>query len=291
MYKMKTDTSKKGYVFFNTSDKIVRWSVARGVINSTLSLNLTGVASNAISFFTKQRITSQKQIFSNNISMWQLEKDLEDIRSCNFLTTCVSRLYGLYFFEKEDAENAKIMNYPIHFQDALLSEVNMDPSETYSKHDMNWITFYNNFYKNYPKDWMERYWAGEICSYKDDNFPTIYETLTNSSMCICKKELRENCFNMLADEYPNSMGTLKMSIIAAKQGSSLGSIYYEIENDGFQTFLSPKIKYSESELTNFISNMKLSQEELFLLLSEKDYILTHLEIPSFINEKIPVLFK
>lgn len=211
----------KGYVFFDTSNPIVLWNLARGVLNTTQELiNYFGY-NNFISFFLKSRI-------ENKLSYYELEVELEQVRKFKYPNK-PSRLTGLFFFpDKEQANLAMKYINVRHFQEVCLTEINLNPYCKNHKYDMNWITFYNDCKKDYPSNWMELYWEGKICNYKNKDIPPIWECITDNGFLVEDEKIKLNNIERIKDIDEQLLILLYISIWAAYYGYAYGCVCYQL---------------------------------------------------------------
>ncbi len=209
-----------GYVYFNLADADVRWNLARGIFNTAAEIQRFYPQSTIVSFFLKSRI-------EHGVSILEQELLLEQIRKQKFPNK-PSRLTGLFYFsEKNDAENAQKYVNVKHFQNICLQEIALAPDIKIEKFDMNWISFYREYKEQYPNDWMEKYWNGEICDIKtNQDIPPIWESITESGFIVPDKNIKEECIERFKMDDEMLCALLYLSIWGAHYGYILGYAFY-----------------------------------------------------------------
>lgn len=213
-------TPQIGYVYFNLSDADVRWNLARGVFNTTSEIQKYYPQSTIISFFLKSRIEHGDAILEQELLIEKIRKEKFPHKP--------SRLTGLFYFsEKKDAENAQKYVKVNHFQNVCLQEIALAPNIKIEKFDMNWISFYNKYKEQYPNDWVERYWNGEICNIKTGlGIPPIWESITEDGFIVPNKEIREECIERFKMDDERLCALLYLSVWGAYYGYILGYAFY-----------------------------------------------------------------
>ena len=98
-----------------------------------------------------------------------------------------------------------------------LAEINLYETRRTSTHDLNWITYHGD---NTDPSWMHAYWKAETCL----GHAPIWETLVEGHINILGTQLREKAYQMIKEQFPESMCWLEIARIAAWAGSDLGSI-------------------------------------------------------------------
>lgn len=245
--------SKSGYVFFDTSNPIVIWNMARGIFNTTQEFINYFEEQTFISFFHKSRI-------EKGLTTFEIEKSLEKVRVEKYRNE-PSRLTGLFYFS--DTINADLASKHInvkHFQDICLTEIKLNPYYKEHKYDMNWITFYQECHQQYPDNWQDLYWQGKICQYKNKNIPPIWECITENGFIIEDENIKYNCIERIKEIDEQLLILLYISIWAGFYGYAYGYIFYRLtmSKNGKCHYICP-ITIRNKEIEN-ITIKKLGQD-------------------------------
>lgn len=207
------ETPRIGWVFLDIDGNLpmVAWECYRGIILP--SICYVDIPPLSLWFATMLQNLSSIEV--------QNEFRLEAIR-VKFFPRKVSRLIGFFHFsEKTIAEKfAKVQgNNSNHFQSQLLIEVGFDPLAPYSTYDSEWITYYRG--KNsIDEAWMMEYWSGNPCPLATDG--PIWESITYTPGLVYGTDIKTRAYQRIAEEFPNSLGMLELSRLAATGGFLAG---------------------------------------------------------------------
>lgn len=227
---------KQAFVCLQVKNPIVVWNVARGIIDSPYLIQKNFDYS-IISFFLFSRY------YKNDKAQFDLEMELEKVRSQKYPHK-VSRLSGLFFFESEHEAETAYLLIP-HFKNSRPTKVNIPLTAHYDKYDMNWITFYND---NYPDDWMDKYWQGQICTECPTGTEPNWECLTYESLIIVDKQLQEECVNEIQQRDDRTTMLLQLSIMGAYYGYLSGAAFFKYVPVGHHMHIEPMIYVPVEEL-------------------------------------------
>jgi len=169
---------------------MVNWEVAIGRVRSSCDCNDTEGASSFWHFSNLRRYIADKDI--NRI---RDEYKLEAVRR-QYYPDCVSRLTGVYFFEKPDIANAAIDRWNINqSKKSFVTPINFSASNI-TRIDSEWIT--NCLGKpNASDDWMHNYWQGKTYG----EFP-LTEVLASGLGHVADVKLQTECFQRVYDKSP-----------------------------------------------------------------------------------------
>jgi hypothetical protein len=213
------------FAFLDLDHPVVAWGAYRGVLVSAnveyrppqcpVSMMFAGIV-----------------LHQNNVRL-QNELLIERHRQLHF-PNCTSRLAGMYFFEdRVTAEQA--CEWGGHFSSENLAEFELFPSEAYSRHDANWISYAPlcKAGRIESEGWIAKYWSGEVYPGR----APVWELLVQGRAVICGTELRERAYKVVLGKFPESVSILEISRIAAHVGSDLGhvSAWAIREDDGSLT--------------------------------------------------------
>ena len=165
------------------------------------------------SMFASQRLRKGMNYFN-------FEQALEEERVRKF-SHKISRLHGLFVFDTE--EEAKMAGElwgksDNHFQSDCLSKAACEVGHNKSKHDSNWITFYEEESHRYPSNWKELYWEGMSYQHQEP----VWETIVDRPLILWNTELRQAVSDRLHDELRCSF-LLRLGVLACDLGYELGA--------------------------------------------------------------------
>lgn len=202
----------KVFAFLDLDHPVVAWGAYRGILVSSnaeypqpqcpVSMMFAGIL-----------------LHQNNTRLHN-ELLLEKYRQLHF-TKRISRLAGMYFFE--DRRTAELASeWGGHFSSENLAEFELFPTETYSRHDSNWISYAPRCESGRIKgeNWIAKYWLGEPYPGRTP----VWELLVQGRAAICGTELRNRAYNVISNQFPESLSILEISRIAAHVGSDLGCV-------------------------------------------------------------------
>lgn len=203
------------YVFFDITDPICAWSVARGVVVTA------PVAGRQSRGFISLRMV--KLFRDRSSGRFGLEMRLEAVRSL-LCPEKISRLVGAFCFpDKTSAELAAAKWMLKHFPLSNMTEVHLYDDTRRDLLDSNWITHAprdsNGALDFTDQSWMEQYWSG--IPYPDHD--PIWEMLTDGRMVILDPDKQLRAFDVVKSHDPESLGFLEISRAAAFIGSDLFS--------------------------------------------------------------------
>lgn len=166
----------------------------------------------------------------NNPQRISREFQLEQVRRSHF-PQLPSRLSSIYcFLGIEDAKKAASL-WGGPFRDSNLVEVNLGNVIPSHKFDSNWISYYSHITgnQNYALSWMRQYWLGNPCP----SHEPIWENLTEGRAIVLGTEVRKRAYEIIKLHFPESLGVLEISRIAAWLENDLGNISaYLLEEEG-----------------------------------------------------------
>jgi hypothetical protein len=128
----------------------------------------------------------------------------------------------MYFFEDHIAAEQATHEWGGHFSSKNLAEFELFPSESYSRHDANWITYAPRCQRGRieSEEWIAKYWSGETYPER----APVWELLVQGRAVICGTELRQRAYKVISEKFPDSVSILEISRIAAHIGSDLGHV-------------------------------------------------------------------
>jgi len=235
---------KPAYVCLQMKNPVVAWNVARGIIDSPYIVQKNFDYS-ILSFFLFSRY------YKNDKAQFDLEMELEKVRFQKYPHK-VSRLSGLFFFESMDEAETAYLLIP-HFKHSRPTKVNIPLTAHYDKYDMNWITFYND---NYPRDWMDKYWQGKICTECPIGTEPNWECLTYESLIIADKQLQEECVNEIQQRDDRTTMLLQLAIMGAYYGYLTGAAFFKYLPVGHHMHIEPMIYVPVEELVEIYEKTK-----------------------------------
>ena len=207
--------TKRVWVALQLNNPVVRWNVARGIIDSPYNVQRY-FDNTIISFFLFSRY------FNNKKEMFDLEMKMEEIRLLRYPNK-ISRLRGLFFFDnREDMETAYLKLDS--FRVSTPTEVIVPSDIHYDRYDMNWITYYD---KSFPDDWIDKYWQGQICPFCPDDSGPNWECLTYESLVIPDTNLRKEAMDSFSKEDDETTLLLQLAIMGANYGYLTGAVFYK----------------------------------------------------------------
>lgn len=275
LYKCDESGYKDVYVYIDFSNPICRWNFIRGILDSASNLS-DYFGFPVCSFFLKSRLMNQKY--------YSLEMQLEHVRLTGFQEN-VSRLSGLYFFESlQDVQLAE--NLIPSFTKENLVKCLLPNSASYQKHDMNWITYHDEYTNN---DWMKKYWNGNECDHSRYGVP-VYECLTDHYLIANEPEIKEKLYREYEKKNQNDLFFLQYGIWGAYYGYPLSEVFYSIEKKNDYIEINPRIYFDEITAIHTFENVK--KDDLNSALSMKKVAFTgELHVPDFSRYiyKIPLV--
>ncbi len=234
-------------MFFDTSDPCVRWNVARGILSPVSKVDLN---EHLISFFMRSRLIKA----ADRSEYYDLEIKLEEIR-INKYPDKISRLMGFFAFETEVTATyaASVTNVP-YWANVTPCEISLESNALTSKHDHNWITFrFEKEYADFPADWMDLYWTGQICTYA--TIDPIWEILINGRCIIENREIQQECHDRVASDLKCQF-LLRLSICAAACGFDIGLNSYSLVQRDNCFIIVPVIRFDEKTSIAAIEQIK-----------------------------------
>lgn len=227
------------WVALDLNNPVVRWNVAVGVLQSPLLMKQ--LDSDIITFFMASRL--------KNPHLLELEMcELELVRFMEFPEK-ISRLQGLFFFD--DEHEFEKVKYMAPFNRCKLVECSIEPG-AYSKHDMNWITYYESI-KN-RKDWAQSYWKGETCPYSEHGCP-VWECITNKTILVLDQELKQALYDEWISQDDAYGFLLQMGNMAVVFGYAIGNCFYRIVREKSHLHIRFFMRFPEDECINVIKEM------------------------------------
>lgn len=202
------------FAFLNLDHPAVAWAAMRGRLISATKVGNKG----AISLMHAGLIEHQ-----NNIRIFN-EEIIDRVRASAF-DNCVSRMRGMYFFETREAAKARIGDpeWPTYFRSENLIELTLDPIGEPTVVDANWITAppreSDGRLSVADIDWTKSYWRGK----KKTNNP-IWEIIAEGSAQIVTPEIREKCWDIALQQFPESETFMLMAQIGAETDTDGGLI-------------------------------------------------------------------
>lgn len=191
-------------------------------------------------------------LYQNNVRLHN-EVQIERHRQLHF-SNCTSRLAGMYFFEDLVATESAC-EWGGHFSSQNLAEVELFPSEPYSRHDANWISYAPlcEAGRIEGEDWISKYWSGEAYPERDP----VWELLVQGRAVICGTELRERAYKVISGKFPESVSILEISRIAAHVGSDLGHLSaWVIREDDASLTLSFFLDMRDADRPEFLDRVR-----------------------------------
>lgn len=265
---------QKVWVSLDLTNPIVRWNVAIGVLQSPL--NIKNLDKKITTFFMSSRL--------KKMTFFELEMNkLELVRFMEFPEK-ISRLQGLFFFE-DPKEFEKVKHLP-PFNRGQLIECSIEPG-SYSRHDMNWITYYSCNGDSYPENWYNLYWEGKKCPFSENGVP-VWECITNKTILILDTEIRKKLYTDIIKENDAYAIVLQMGSMAVNFGYAIGSCFYRIINEKNHLHIRSFIRFPEDECIEVIKKMsknpKLETNGLIMLQQMQKYYPPAIgEFPNFIE--------
>ncbi|MFW5450137.1 MAG: hypothetical protein ACKE9I_00945 [Methylophagaceae bacterium] len=229
------------YAFIDINHSIVAWAAYRGIFVSANSNSKPPDC--PISIMFAGMIVNQNNVRLHN------EFIIESYRQ-NYHSNCVSRLYGMYFFE--DIESAeKAIDWGAHFKRENLVEMALYPTETITRCDSNWISYapVNDKGMMVNTEWVNSYWSGKVYPYKSP----VWELIVQGRAVIIGTDLRRRAYKVISDNNQKDLCLLEVARIAGEVGSDLGNCFAWITKEENHTY----------KLTFYI-NMKDAHDPIFL---------------------------
>ena len=262
---------QKVWVSLDLNNPMVKWNVAIGALQSPLMVKK--IDNLITTFFMANRLKNSTRL--------EMECELEVVRFMEFPDK-ISRLQGLFFFDNYD-EFQKAIHIP-PFNRGTLVEASIEP-RSYSRHDMNWITYYNK--KNYPDDWCQKYWRGEECPFSEYGVP-VWECITNKTLLILDETLRKGIYEELIKENNNVAFALQMGIEAVRFGYAVGNCFLRLSKENNHLHIRSFIRLPENECVEIIklvySDPNLRNNGNIMWQQIKKYPLGTIgEIPNFVK--------
>lgn len=142
------------------------------------------------------------------------------------------------------------------FNASNLYEVEVLETENTISLDSNWLSDPLTSEYEDNKAWADAYWRGEA----KDSQP-ITECLWSGIGRIVDRNIREECFNLVIDEYPNTLSYLVRSMYSFDNGANMaGLVKYRLAKDANDNFMiqvmdiREYLPATESQLTEYISS-------------------------------------
>lgn len=193
------------YAYLNINHPMVAWEVAIGRVRSACDLGLDhqnfGISLwqyNLLHGYSKGGASAR---FLNELK-------LERTRQLDF-SKSVSRLRGVYFFERERDAHAAIERWGIPGKREFISPVNFSATRI-TKVDSEWITAYLS---SETSDWMESYWRGVTLG-----CAPLVELLVSGIGVVQSMELRRQAYQHIVNKFPDSTPLLAMACCGFKHG-------------------------------------------------------------------------
>ncbi|OZI26042.1 hypothetical protein CAL26_01425 [Bordetella genomosp. 9] len=205
---------RQGFIYLDIEHPVVAWNTYRGVLMSreqigarhgagVVSLRLAGIFD------------------SGDFQRLQSELAIDAIRVRDF-PSAVSRLSGMFVFDEvESALAAEQAAWGGHINSEYLTDVGLTYG-TATRVDANWITQMLDADANLVPGWEQlaaKYWDGEACG-----ATPIWEFLVDGSATVWGTHIRNQAYEVIQSRYPQALGLLEESRIAALLGFSLGHI-------------------------------------------------------------------
>ncbi|MHA7681576.1 hypothetical protein [Cupriavidus sp. PET2-C1] len=205
---------REGFIYLDIEHPVVAWNTYRGSLMSREQI-WTQHGQGAVSL----RLAN---IFdSGDFRRLQSELAIDAIRVRDF-PSAVSRLSGMFVFDEvESALAAEQAAWGGHIDSEYLTDVGLTYG-TATRVDANWITRMLDADANLVPGWEQlaiKYWSGEDCC-----GTPIWELLVDGSATVWGTRLRNQAYEVIRSRYPQSLGLLEESRIAALLGFSLGHI-------------------------------------------------------------------
>ncbi len=246
---IKNEQPRIGWVFLDVEGNLplVAWECYRGIILPAKCYLDIGIPPLSLWFATMLQNLNSIEIKN--------EFRLENIRATSFPEK-ISRLTGFFHFSDKLMATKfakKHGNSQNHFHDEFLAEAGFDPLMPYSIHDAEWITYYRGI-NSIDQNWMIQYWLENPCPSAIDG--PIWESLTYTPAIIYGTELRNRAYKRIAEEFPNSLGMLELSRLAATggfmAGHSLPYIYVDNSSYAQVVFLLREAEFRHSDFLDYI---------------------------------------
>lgn len=205
---------REGFIYLDIEHPVVAWNTYRGVLMSreeigarhghgAVSLRLAGIFD------------------SGDFQRLQSELAIDAIRVRDF-PSAVSRLSGMFVFDEvESALAAEQAAWGGHINSEYLTDVGLTYGAA-TRVDANWITQMLDADANLVPGWEQlaaKYWRGEACG-----ATPIWEFLVDGSATVWGTHIRNQAYEVIRSRYPQALGLLEESRIAALLGFSLGHI-------------------------------------------------------------------
>ena len=244
------EKTSNGWVFLDIDGNLpmVAWECYRGMILP--SICYIGIPPLSLWFATMLQNLNSIEV--------QNEFQLEAIR-VKFFPHKVSRLTGFFHFSEKAIAEKFSKNHgdnSNHFHNKFLVEIGFDPLGPYSAYDAEWITHYRGKNLINPT-WMMEYWSGKPCPEAVDG--PIWESLTYTPGAVYGTELRTRAYQRIAEEFPNSLGMLELSRLAATGGFLTGHcapyIFLNSQKRPQVGFLLREAEFRVRNFWNILKNM------------------------------------
>ncbi|SEL57778.1 hypothetical protein SAMN05518845_108341 [Variovorax sp. YR750] len=158
---------------------------------------------------------------SGDFQRLQSELAIDAIRGRDF-PGAVSRLSGMFVFDEvESALAAEQAAWGGHINSNYLTDVGLMYGAA-TRVDANWITQMLDAEANLVPEWEQlavKYWSGEA-----SGASPIWELLVDGSAIVYGTRVRNQAYEVIQSRYPQSLGLLEESRIAALLGFSLGHV-------------------------------------------------------------------
>ena len=186
---------------------------------------------------------------------WETEMALEELRREKFPKRN-SRLRGLFCFPDIESARAapRLWNSSAkdYFKPENLAEINLSETHGRDRLDSNWITYAKGAGLD-PAKWMESYWLGRPYPKEDP----VWEVILEGRAMVLGTELRNKAYDLVKGCWPDSLGMLELSRLAAWAGSDLGTIHAFIIDSENHYSLNFYINMEDSDNPEF--NAKISE--------------------------------
>lgn len=189
------------WCYLNLENPLCAWAAYRGVLVQ---------APSDPGFLS---VWMASMLFHNNPERIAREFNLEIVRA-NRYPSRVSRLRGMYVFtDRCSADLASSWGHP--FLPENLTEISLAEARlTGAKHDANWISYPDD------RDWQDLYWSGQPHPHHEP----IWETLAEGRLVLLGIELRNKAFDILQEQFPDTLVLLETARMAAWIGYDLGNV-------------------------------------------------------------------
>lgn len=225
------------FAFLNVDIPWIAWLVYRGEMVSP-----GACAERVLSIWHTRYLIKEAQS-GQKIPNYKRELEIEDIRSRLFPLK-VSRLFGLYFFQDLESARAAGQRWDGNFRDEHLAEIEIIGKPVISKYDSEWIS---KHMRSKDSSWISSYFA-EIPM----GAAPLWELLVEGRAKILGTRIRKLAYETVKRKWPNSLGLLELSRVAALLDSDLGLIWPLITIDGKRASLKLYLNFADATDEGFL---------------------------------------